>query len=224
MLFHGLVQQKEKSSATQLKPRFRGMFVLRNSISKTACCIFSCPPSNHGGDRLGNFPQEHFSVILQKPKRYLYCSNVPQKNALVHWVDVTLIQTVFLQSQVIRYSLLHFTPQKFSLQFVYIFRADCNFLTKIFLTALIQVCASKHVFRRAIWDKLPESILKILKLPQKNEGNFKIFKNHEGDLSEKSPEPNMRQLVNHTKSTNTVLKLVSFNNGQLQISERAITK
>ena len=80
------------------------------------------------------------------------------------------------------------------------------------------------MFRRAIWDKLPESILKILKLPQKNEGNFKIFKNHEGDLSENSPEPNMRQLVNHTKSTNTVLKLVSFNNGQLQISERAITK
>ena len=71
------VQYNRKKNLLRLKPRFRGMFVLRNSISKTACCIFSCPPSNHGGDRLGNFPQEHFSVILQKPKRYLYCYNVP---------------------------------------------------------------------------------------------------------------------------------------------------
>ena len=31
-------------------------------------------------------------------------------------------------------------------------------------------------------------------------------------------------LVNHTKLTSTLLKLVSFNSGQLQISERAITK
>ena len=41
------------------------------------------------------------------------------------------------------------------------------------------------MFVREIWDKLPECIFenfeKIL--------NFKIFKNHEGDLSQKSPKP-----------------------------------
>ena len=33
------------------------------------------------------------------------------------------------------------------------------------------------------WDKLPSAFLKILKLSEWNEGNFKIFKNQEGDLS-----------------------------------------
>ena len=37
---------------------------------------------------------------------------------------------------------------------------------------------------RAIWDRLPEC-------------NFKFFKNHEGNLSQKLPETN--KLVNHTK-------------------------
>ena len=32
---------------------------------------------------------------------------------------------------------------------------------------------------------------------------LKIFKNHEGDLSQKSPQPNMSLLANHTKPTNT---------------------
>ena len=32
----------------------------------------------------------------------------------------------------------------------------------------------------------------------------KIFKNHEDDLSQKSPEPNEWLLVNHTKPTNTL--------------------
>ena len=35
-------------------------------------------------------------------------------------------------------------------------------------------------------------------------GNFKIFKNHEGDLSQKSAEPNMWLLVNHTKTKSTL--------------------
>ena len=43
----------------------------------------------------------------------------------------------------------------------------------------------------AIWEKLPEC-------------NFKIFENHKDDLSQKSPEPNMWLLVNHTKPTNTL--------------------
>ena len=48
------------------------------------------------------------------------------------------------------------------------------------------------------------AFLKILKLPEWNEGNFKIFKNHEDDLSQKSPEPNTWLLVNHTKPKNTL--------------------
>ena len=46
------------------------------------------------------------------------------------------------------------------------------------------------MFVRAIWDKLPECIFKIY-LIQIHEGNFEVFKNHEGDLSQKSPESNM---------------------------------
>ena len=39
-------------------------------------------------------------------------------------------------------------------------------------------CTSNHMFGRAIWDKLPWCI-------------FEKFKNHEGDLSQKSPEPKL---------------------------------
>ena len=44
------------------------------------------------------------------------------------------------------------------------------------------------------------------------------------NLSPKLPEPNTWLLVNHTKPTNTFLKLISYNGGQLQISERTNTK
>ena len=37
----------------------------------------------------------------------------------------------------------------------------------------------------------PREFLKILKLPEQNEDNFKIFKNHEGDLSKKLTKPRM---------------------------------
>ena len=60
------------------------------------------------------------------------------------------------------------------------------------------------MFGRAIWDKLPECIFEKFILPRQNEGNFKIFKNHEGYLSPKSPEPNMWLLVNHIEPTNTL--------------------
>ena len=43
------------------------------------------------------------------------------------------------------------------------------------------------MFERAVWDKLPNPILKILKLLEKNEGYFKNLKNHEGGLSQESP-------------------------------------
>ena len=50
----------------------------------------------------------------------------------------------------------------------------------------------------------PSAFLKILKLLELDKGNFKIFKNHEGDLSQKLPEPNICLLVNHTKPTSTL--------------------
>ena len=40
-----------------------------------------------------------------------------------------------------------------------------------------EISTSNHMPGREIWMKLP--------------ANFKIFKNHEGDLSPKFPEPNM---------------------------------
>ena len=64
--------------------------------------------------------------------------------------------------------------------------------------------ASNHMFVRAIWDKLPECIFENLKLPERNEGNFKVFKNHEGNLSPKLPESNMWLLVNYTKAKNNL--------------------
>ena len=53
-----------------------------------------------------------------------------------------------------------------------------------------------------IKQKKKQKFLKIFRLPEWNEGNFKIFKYHECDLSQKLPEPNMWLLVNYTKPTN----------------------
>ena len=41
------------------------------------------------------------------------------------------------------------------------------------------------MFGRAIWDKLPESSFENLKLSES------VFRNHEGDLSQKEPETKM---------------------------------
>ena len=60
------------------------------------------------------------------------------------------------------------------------------------------------MFGRANWNKLPECIFENFEIVQVKQSNFKIFKNSEGDLSQKSPEPNMRLLVNHTTPTNTL--------------------
>ena len=58
------------------------------------------------------------------------------------------------------------------------------------------------MFGMMIWDKLPECIFKSSEISE--ECDFKIFKYHEGDLSEKLLEPNMWLLVNHTKPMNTL--------------------
>ena len=43
------------------------------------------------------------------------------------------------------------------------------------------------MFVRANWDKLPECLFENFEIAQINEGNFKIYKNHKGDLSQKLP-------------------------------------
>ena len=67
---------------------------------------------------------------------------------------------------------------------------------------------------RGICDKLPWCIFENFEKPEWNEGNFKIVKDHEGDLFQKLPEPNMSLLVNHTKpKKHFVLKLIYLTAG-----------
>ena len=58
---------------------------------------------------------------------------------------------------------------------------------------------------KAFWNKFPEGIFENFEttrvLP---ESDFKIFKNHKGDLSQKLPKPKMWLVVHHTKPTNTL--------------------
>ena len=61
-----------------------------------------------------------------------------------------------------------------------------NTTTKIKQSVLVITCLGGR-FR----INCPSAFLKILKLPKWNEANFRIFKNHKGDLSPESPEPNM---------------------------------
>ena len=68
----------------------------------------------------------------------------------------------------------------------------------LFFNVLVTTCLG-----RRLRINFPSSFLKMLKLSEKSESNFKIFKNHEGDLSQKLRKPNMWLLVNHTKPTNT---------------------
>ena len=56
---------------------------------------------------------------------------------------------------------------------------------------------------REIWDKLSEY-------------NFKFFKNYEVDLSQKSSGTNVITGYYHQTNRHFVLKLISFDNGQLQ--------
>ena len=67
------------------------------------------------------------------------------------------------------------------------------------------VCTSNYMFGKAIWDKLRECVFDNFDIARVKRGqNFKILKNHEGGLFQKSPEPNMWLPVNHTKPTNTL--------------------
>ena len=63
------------------------------------------------------------------------------------------------------------------------------------------MCTCNHMFGRAIWDEFPECIFENFEIARVN---FKIFKNHEGDLFQKPPKPNMWLLVNHMKPKNTL--------------------
>ena len=79
------------------------------------------------------------------------------------------------------------------------------------------------MFGTAIWDKLLKCIVGNSEIAWVKEGNFKVFKNHDGDLSQKLLESNMWLLPNQSNN-HFGLKLISFNSGQLQISEWAIRK
>ena len=60
------------------------------------------------------------------------------------------------------------------------------------------------MFGRAIWDNLPKCIFENFEIARVKQGQFQNFKNYEGDLSPKLPEPNMPLPVNYTKSRNTL--------------------
>ena len=47
------------------------------------------------------------------------------------------------------------------------------------------------MFGRTTWDKLPECIFENFEIDRVKRGQFQNFQNHEGDLSQKFPEPNM---------------------------------
>ena len=44
------------------------------------------------------------------------------------------------------------------------------------------------MFGRVIWDKVPECIFENFEITGVKQGNFKIFTNHEGDLSPNYPK------------------------------------
>ena len=55
----------------------------------------------------------------------------------------------------------------------------------------IEISTSIHMVGRTIWDKLLGCIFKDFDMLDLNEGNFKIFKIHVGDLSPELPKPNV---------------------------------
>ena len=56
---------------------------------------------------------------------------------------------------------------------------------------LLAKSISNHMFGKEIWDKLPKCILENFEIAQVKRGKFKNFKNYEGDLYQKLPQPNM---------------------------------
>ena len=67
------------------------------------------------------------------------------------------------------------------------------------------------MFLKAIWDKLPICIFESFEIARvKREKQFQIFEYHKGDLSQKSPKPNMGLLVNHVKPTSTLVDGLSY--------------
>ena len=66
------------------------------------------------------------------------------------------------------------------------------------------ISTSNHMFARGIWDNLLNCIFENFEIVPVKLGQFINFKNHEGDLSQKLPEPNMWLLVKHTKPIKTL--------------------
>ena len=74
----------------------------------------------------------------------------------------------------------------------------------ITLKEVLATGTSNHMFGSVIWDKLPECIFENFETALVKWQQLQNFKNHERDISQKSHEPNMWLLVNHTKSMNSL--------------------
>ena len=61
------------------------------------------------------------------------------------------------------------------------------------------ISTSNLMFERVIRDKLSECIFENFHIARLKRRQFQNFKNSKGDLSQKSSEPNMWLLVNHTE-------------------------
>ena len=82
------------------------------------------------------------------------------------------------------------------------------------------------MFGKAIWYKLPEYVFENFETARLKQGQFKNFqKHHEGGFFTKVAR-NKHVITDSTNQTNkhNILKLISFINRQLKISERRITK
>ena len=71
------------------------------------------------------------------------------------------------------------------------------------------ISASNHMFGRANWDKLPECIFENFEIARVKQGQFPVFQNHEGDLSQKSPS----QTYDYRLITVNQKTLCIFNSG-----------
>ena len=93
------------------------------------------------------------------------------------------------------------------------------------ITPCKAIRTSNHMFGRTIWDKLPKCNFQIFENAQVKQGQFQNFQESRGWFI-----PNIARskhvVIFQSQKTNKhfVSKLVFFNSGQLQISERAVTK
>ena len=91
--------------------------------------------------------------------------------------------------------------------------------TIVYLIYFVHDC-SNHMLRRVLWDKLPECIFESFETALVKRGQFQIFPKLRGWFIQKVTQ-NERVMTGQSHQTNKhfVLKLISFNSGQLQINK-----